>query len=176
MIPRAQENISEYILFLWQLEDLLRAFQYDLNSVQEKYVQHAFEKPADQEEVLSMLYILLEEMKKEEDAVAHAKSTRGSMILLEKVHSYLRDEVEDKMYMALVGACDEVVSDFLKNKADEKSMPFTEICINIMYGILTLRLRKMPITKQTQDAADKVKECLRYLSKTFAEMNAENKA
>tara|TARA_R110001592_G_scaffold307299_2_gene580538 strand:- start:33542 stop:34066 length:525 start_codon:yes stop_codon:yes gene_type:complete len=173
MIPKAQENISEYILFLWQLEDLLRAFQYDLESVEEKYIRHAFKKPEEQQEVMSMLYILLEEMKKEEEAVTHAKSTKGSMLLLEKVHAYLRDEEEDKMYLALVSACDEVVADFLKNKADEKSMPFTEICINIMYGILTLRLRKMPITPQTQEASDKVKECLKYLSKTFAKMNKE---
>lgn len=175
MIPRAQENLSEYILFLWQLEDVLRALKYDLSVASEAFVKKSFEKPEDQDEVLSMLYILLEEMKKEEEAVSHAKSTKGSMQLLEKVHAYLRDEEEDAKYLKLVANCDDVVADFLRNKADEKAMPFTEICINIMYGILTLRLRKMPISPQTQDAAEKIKECLRYLSKTFADMNKSKK-
>ena len=35
---KRQENIAEYILYLYQIEDLIRAFQGDINLIQEKLI------------------------------------------------------------------------------------------------------------------------------------------
>ena len=35
---KRKENIAEYILYLYQIEDLIRAFQGDINLIQEKLI------------------------------------------------------------------------------------------------------------------------------------------
>ena len=35
---KRKENIAEYILYLYQVEDLIRAFQLDMNLINEKLV------------------------------------------------------------------------------------------------------------------------------------------
>ena len=35
---KLKENIAEYILYMYQIEDVIRAYQFDLDSILENYV------------------------------------------------------------------------------------------------------------------------------------------
>jgi len=37
-IPNKQDNIAEYLLFMWQTEDLLRAYELDIDKVQQSLI------------------------------------------------------------------------------------------------------------------------------------------
>ena len=36
---KLKENIAEYILYMYQIEDVIRAYQFDLDSILENYVK-----------------------------------------------------------------------------------------------------------------------------------------
>ena len=36
---KLKENIAEYILYMYQIEDVIRAYHFDLNKIMEKYVK-----------------------------------------------------------------------------------------------------------------------------------------
>ena len=171
-IPKPNENIAEYTLFLWQMEDLLRAFKFNIEAIEQHYLIPNFENEIDQRRLKELLIGLLEGMKTQEELVAHSPYTQESMQILEKMHAYLRDDEENKEYIKMVRDCDDIVAEFLARKSEERQLPFTQIAINILYGVLTLKLRKMDISPATQEAADKVKKPLIFLSQKFKELNA----
>ncbi|MDT9694135.1 DUF4924 family protein, partial [Streptomyces sp. P9(2023)] len=37
-IPNKQQNIAEYLLYMWQIEDLLRAYDLDIDKVQQHLI------------------------------------------------------------------------------------------------------------------------------------------
>ena len=41
-IPDKQENIAEYLLFMWQTEDLLRACNLDIDQVQRSLIDSSY--------------------------------------------------------------------------------------------------------------------------------------
>lgn len=44
---KKRENIAEYLLYMWQLEDILRAFELDIDKVQQRLIDttnHSDEK------------------------------------------------------------------------------------------------------------------------------------
>lgn len=37
---KRKENIAEYLLYMWQVEDIIRAFNLDINAIKENIIDH----------------------------------------------------------------------------------------------------------------------------------------
>ena len=42
-IPIKQDNIAEYLLFMWQTEDILRAYELDLDKIEQSIINTAYQ-------------------------------------------------------------------------------------------------------------------------------------
>lgn len=42
-IPNKQENIAEYLLFMWQTEDLLRAYDLDPDKIEQSIINSSYQ-------------------------------------------------------------------------------------------------------------------------------------
>lgn len=143
-----RDNIAEYILYLWQLEDYLRAFP-----------QHADATPELHE---------LNEMMHREGIVetGHLQLAKNALAELEDLHAEILNE--DAMYRAAIIRLQPSLN-LLKAKTDRPTMSDIEACLLLLYQIMLLRLQQREITPETASVQQQVTPILQFLSRTYHE-------
>ena len=141
-----KDNIAEYILYLWQLEDYLRAFPEQAEATQE----------------LSEL----NEMMHREGVVdgGHVQIADIALNELEELHSTLLNE--DAMYRAAVIRMQPSLN-LLKAKTDRPTMSDIEACLTLLYQIMMLRLQKKEISAETASVQQQATALLQFLSRVY---------
>ena len=143
-----KDNIAEYILYLWQMEDYLRAFP-----------QHADATPELHE---------LNEMMHREGIVecGHLQLAQNALAELEDLHAEILNE--DAMYRAAIIRLQPSLN-LLKAKTDRPTMSDIEACLLLLYQIMLLRLQQREITPETASVQQQVTPILQFLSRTYHE-------
>ena len=146
------DNIAEYILYLWQMEDYLRAFP-----------QNADATPELKE---------LNEMMHREGIVegGHLALANNALSELEQLHAELLNE--DAMYRAAVIRLTPQLN-LLKAKTDRPTMSDIEACLILLYQIMLLRLQKKEISTETASVQQQATKVLQFLSRTYKNLTAE---
>lgn len=141
-----KENIAEYILYLWQMEDYLRAFPAQADATAELHE--------------------LNEMMHREGIVesGHLQLAQNALSELEELHTRLLQE--DAIYRAAIIRLTPSLN-LLKAKTDRPTMSDIEACLLLLYQIMLLRLQKREITPETANVQQQATRLLQFLSKTY---------
>ena len=152
MMKSKTDNIAEYILYLWQMEDYLRAFP-----------QHA--------EATEELHELNEMMHREGIMDGgHLAIANNALEELEELHATLLNE--DAMYRAAIIRLTPQLN-LLKAKTDRPTMSDLEACFTLLYQIMLLRLQKREISPETAAVQQQATQLLQFLSRTYKNLNTE---
>ncbi len=143
-----RDNIAEYILYLWQIEDYLRAFPQNADATPELHDLH--------------------EMMHREGIMdkGHLQLANNALDELEELHKQILNE--DAMYHAAIMRLQPSLN-LLKAKTDRPTMSDIEACLTLLYQIMLLRLQKKEITPETADVQQRATQLLQFLSKTYYE-------
>lgn len=142
------DNIAEYILYLWQIEDYLRAFPQAAEGHQE-------------------LMDLREMMHREGITEGgHLHLAQNALAEIEELHAALLEE--DAMYRAQMLRVTPTLN-LLKAKTDRPTMSDVEACLTLLYQIMLLRLQKREISPETQEVQQKATRVLQVLSRLYKE-------
>lgn len=146
-----KDNIAEYILYLWQMEDYLRAFPQNADATPELHD--------------------LSEMMHREGIVdgGHLALANNALAELIDLHTELLDE--DAMYRAAIIRLQPSLN-LLKAKTDCPTMSDIEACLILLYQIMMLRLQKKDITPETADVQKRATQVLTFLSKMYRDNQA----
>lgn len=141
-----KENIAEYILYLWQLEDYLRAFP----------------EAADGNEELSDILRMMHA-----DDVMDGGHIQLAQIALKELEM-LSDDIynQEATYRAAMIRLTPSLN-LLKARTDRPTMSNIEACLVLLYQIMMLRLQKREISAETEEVQQQVTGILQYLSKTY---------
>ena len=141
-----KENIAEYILYLWQMEDYLRAFP-----------EHAEATPELHE---------LNEMMHREGIMdgGHLALAQNALAELEDLHAELLNE--DAMYRAAIIRLQPSLN-LLKAKTDNPTMSDLEACFTLLYQIMLLHLQKKTVSPETASVQQQATQLLQFLSKSY---------
>ena len=141
-----KDNIAEYILYLWQIENYLRAFPQQAEANEE-------------------LHELNEMMHREGiTEKGHLQLAANALDEMEELHGQLLNE--DAMYRAAVMRVQPSLN-ILKAKTDRPTMSDIEAGLILLYQIMLLRLQQKEITPQTEQVQQQVTEILRFVSKSY---------
>lgn len=140
------DNIAEYILYLWQMEDYLRAFPEQANANTELM------------ELLDMMHA--------EGIIngGHLQLAQNALSELEDLHDELLNT--EAPYRAVMLHLQPSLV-LLKAKTDRPTMSDVEACLVLLYQVMMLRLQKKEITPETQTVVNDATQLLRFLSKTY---------
>jgi len=141
-----KDNIAEYILYLWQMEDYLRAFPQNAEATEELHE--------------------LNEMMHREGIMegGHMALANNALNELIDLHAQLLDE--DAMYRAAVIRLQPSLN-VLKAKTDRPTMSDIEACLVLLYQIMLLRLQKRPISPETASVQEQATKLLKFLSGAY---------
>ena len=166
-IPDKQENIAEYLLFMWQTEDLLRACNLDIDQVQRSLIDSSYTTDEERAKARDWYEGLIMMMKQEGvQQEGHLQINKNLIIDLTDAHLRLLKDPKESEYIALYyHTLPHIVA--LRAKAGDKQLPELETCFTALYGYLLLKLQKREITGETQAAVAQITTLLRLLSKKY---------
>ncbi len=142
---KRKENITEYILYLWQLEDLLRALQFSPEAIYTKLVQ-PLELPEEQKQELLLWYLDIVNLLREEgkEQQGHLEHTLHLITDLDHLHHQLMVLPIGAEYRRLYSR---VAPDLpaLKERLEEPKISDIELFFRALYSVVLLRIQEAGI-------------------------------
>ena len=141
-----RDNIAEYILYLWQMEDYLRAFPENADATPELHE--------------------LNDMMHREGIIEGGHLALANNALAELIDRHTTLLNEDAMYRAAIIRLQPSLN-LLKAKTDRPTMSDIEACLVLLYQIMLLKLQKKEITPETASVQQQATQVLTFLSRTY---------
>lgn len=164
---KRKNNIAEYVLYMWQIEDTLRAFKFDINVIEERIISHFKQSDKIQEEIRDWYVNLILAMQEEGiQEKGHLKLVTGTTDELNELHKRLINELKDEAYLKVYNEAKENISAF-KLKLQKEEANEIELCFYALYGLLLLRLKKKTISEETSKAMESFSNLLAHLSQQY---------
>jgi hypothetical protein len=172
---KRKENIAEYLLYMFQIEDLIRAYSFDIDLLDVNIISK-FEQPYHVKRDMREWYLSLIGMMKDGKLLqkGHIPIVRSMISDLESFHiRLLHTEAETKYQGAYMKV--QLSIDSLRAKSDGSNTGEIELCINGLYGLLMLRLTKKTISPETSAAFGLISELVAMLSAKFLQFEKGEK-
>ncbi|HET9571139.1 MAG TPA: DUF4924 family protein [Bacteroidales bacterium] len=167
------ENIAEYLLYMWQIEDLIRAFAFDIENIQTHLIDQ-YDQPAEVKVEIREWYESLIDMMRLENVTTtgHLQINKNVITELDELHQVLLDLPKENFYLMTYHKVLPLIVE-LRAKPGGKDFGEVETCLNMLYGMLMLRLQKKQISDETAHAATLISEFLRLLSAKYKQDKEE---
>ncbi len=162
---KKNNNISEYIIYMFQTEDLVRALKVDLNQITEYVIASLPISDKEKKELILWYASIIENMKSQQiEKEGHLKEVNDLMAYLHTLHTQLISTEDDYKKIAL--KAEPYIQQQIKESKNTLSNPI-QICLNAIYGFLLLKLDGKEVNSDQQKMLDAFGDLLSYLSFKF---------
>lgn len=160
---KAKNNIGEYLIYMFQIEDLIRAYNFDLDLIEKKIVNQYHTNETTKTEIKNW-YIGLTELMIEENLKdkGHLSFIENKINELFDFHLYLINKSDEKDYISLAMKNQAIINE-LKGKQKE-SINDIKAILNLIYGVYLLRLKKETVSNETMESVKNLSGLLALLS------------
>ncbi len=161
---KRKTNIAEYILYMWQIEDLVRAYNFDIEEINKNIIQK-YEQPENILEEIRYWYIGIIEMMTSEKITksGHLQILNTTIADLYAFHLHLVNNKKEKKYSDVYNIALPNITDF-QSKLGQGENNEILTCLTGLYAILLMRLQKKDIFKETEMAIQTFSDLLAHLS------------
>lgn len=169
---KKQENIAEYILYMYQIEDIIRAYNFDLEAIIENFVKPQLPDDSFLNQYRDWYQDLIKQMKlKRIEKSGHINELNEILVELSYLHNTLLNLANDEKYKGLMEHANQYIEEF-KQKSNLKDKNHIEVILGALYMKLLLRLQKKEISAESEVAFDTMRAMLAYLSRAYHQMKA----
>ena len=167
-----KKNIAEYLLYSWQIEDLIRAYGCSLTRIRREYIEH-FEYSDVQKEEMIDWYGNLIIMINQEGCREHGHLQINKILMqdLIELHAQLLQSPKFPFYNAEYYKVLPYIVE-LRNRGD-KEVNEIETCFDALYGTMILRLQNKKITPDTEHAIKEITTFIGMLSDYYMKDKTE---
>lgn len=163
---KRKENVSEYILYLYQVESLIRAFNLDMDLINQNLVSSYHADKATRHEISKWYRNLVVMMQKEgKQEKGHLQFLTNLINDLNDFHFEMTTTGKNSEYISAFNPAKELIYE-LKQK-NQSAANDVQVALDGIYGYLLLKLSDKEVSAQTRDAVEKISSWLSLLSKLF---------
>jgi len=159
-----KKSIAEYLLYMWQVEDIIRAYGCSLPVIKKNYISRFnFDEDQLAEEIDwfgNLIRMMNEEGKRESGHLNINKVLLQDVIDL---HARLLQSTKFPIYNAEYYKVLPFIVE-LRNRGD-KELNEIETCLDALYGVMMLRLQKKTISPETEKAIKEITVFVGLLSR-----------
>lgn len=165
---KKKENIAEYLLYMWQIEDLIRANDLDLDKIEQILVNPHSNLTDTQKKEMKEWYESLVDMMRREgvETQGHLQLNKNVILDLTDLHNKLLANPKFADYATEYYKVLPYIVE-LRAKAGDNKAGEIETAFNLLYGILMLRLSGKEVSAETQEAVRQVSRFLALLSSYY---------
>ena len=150
---KRKENIAEYLLYMWQVEDIMRAYGLDINKIEasiiDRYDVDDNTRKAITDWWEGLIMMMQHEGKKE---TGHLQINKNVLIRLTDLHNELMQSPKYPEYGAEFYKTLPFIVELRAKTPQEQQAGELETCFNALYGTLMLKLQGKEVSKDTQVA------------------------
>jgi hypothetical protein len=167
---KRKSNIAEYILYMWQVEDIIRACNFDIGLIENNYVSKFKPSSRVQDDIknwyVNLILMMHEEGLREK---GHLSFLNTLVNEINDLHLRLLNSRKEVKYQNIYTMAVVNLREF-KSKLPASNISDVEACLDALYGLLLLRLKRKIINKGTEEAMATFSRMLAYLSDKFQSM------
>lgn len=162
-----EKNIAEYLIYMWQIEDLIRANNCDIDKLTDNVISGFNLNETEKENLVEWYDNLINMMHAEGvNEKGHLQINKNVISELEELHGNLLATTQFPFYHAAYYKALPFIVE-LRQKNGRKEESEIETCFEAMYGVLLLRLQKKNITEETQKAINAISNFLSMLANYY---------
>lgn len=164
---KRKENIAEYVLYMWQTEDLIRAYGLNIEVIADNIINKSAYSDEEKAQIRNWYDSLIEMMRLEGvQANGHLQLVKNTISDVTDLHYALLKSPKFPEYSALFYQALPVIGAF-RQRQDNPEAEDIELCFVFLYGVLMLRLQKKEISQDTQIALTQISKLLALLSHNY---------
>lgn len=166
---KRKENICEYLLYMWQVEDLIRANHLNMDEIR-RNVLSRYQQPEPVMREIEQWYEELIEMMRSEGVAekGHIQLNKNVIIALTDLHLRLLKSPKEMIYgAAYYKTLPYIVQ--LRSKSGGEEVPELETCFTAVYGYLVLRMQGKEISAETLEGIRQISSFLALLAAKYKE-------
>ncbi|MDE5739276.1 MAG: DUF4924 family protein [Bacteroidaceae bacterium] len=160
-----KKSVAEYLLYMWQVEDTLRAYGLDTEKMTEEYIPQ-FGLDTEKSEALKGWYDSLIQMMREEGVMEHGhlQINKNILILLNDLHAQLLKSSKHPFYSATYYKALPFIVELRAKSTESQEKDEIENCFDALYGTMLLRAQKKEISAETTTAINNIAKFIGMLS------------
>ena len=163
---KRKENIVEYILYMYQVENLIRAFNLDVELIEARLIPSYQVDEKKRSEIIFWYKNLVAMMEKEGiQEEGHFRFLQNLIVDVNEIHIKLMNSEVDKVYPQIFHSVAGLINE-LKEK-NNRAKNDIELCLDTIYGFLLLKMQNKEISAETEDAVKRLSSWMSALSKLF---------
>jgi len=166
---KRKENIAEYLLYMWQVEDLLRACDLDDDRIDQLLVSRfngivpEEQIPAIRQWYLELRDMMLTEGKRQN---GHLQINENVITDMTDLHLRLLKEGHDAIYTSCFYSTLPYIVE-LRGREGENKLGELETCFTALYGLMILNMQKREISEQTKVAMQQISKFIALLADKY---------
>ena len=166
---KRKDNIFEYLIYMWQVEDLIRACRFDEDEI-EKRVISQYDQTEDVKREIRVWYREIINMMRSESVMenGHIQINKNAMADLTSLHFRLLKTPKETIYGSLYyKTLPSIVQ--LRSKSGGSDISEIETCFTAVYGFLLLKMQGKEISNETIVSVKQISNLLTFLAARFHE-------
>lgn len=167
-----EKSVVEYLLYMWQMEDLIRAYGCSLTRIRREYIdrfEYTDQQKDEEEDWFGDLIRMMNQEGKRDKG--HLAINEVLLQDLGDLHVRLLQSTRFPYYSAEYYRVLPFIVE-LRQKGD-KEIGEVETCLNALYGVMLLRMRQKPISPETAHAIKAITTFLGMLSDYYIKDRTE---
>jgi hypothetical protein len=167
---KKKENIVEYLIYMWQVEDLIRACHFNPDEI-ESHIISRYDRPEEIKREIRQWYQELIDMMRIEGVKekGHIRINRNTLAELTDLHLRLLNAPQETLYGSLYCKTLPAIVQLRSKGGGGEAAGEIETCLTAVYGYLMLRLRRAEISAETAEAIKQISRLLAFLAAKFRE-------
>ena len=170
-----KKSIAEYLLYMWQIEDIIRAYDVNLTRIRREYISQ-FDYTDEQKEELTDWFGNLVRMMNSEGKRESGHLQINEIVLqaIAELHARLLQSTKFPFYNAEYYKVLPFIVELRQKSGNQDVREFEiETCLNALYGTMLLRLQKKDITPSTAHAIKEITTFIGMLSDYYIKDKTE---
>ena len=169
-----EDNIAAYLLYMWQEEDILRAFHLDMEKLKKNYLPRFANLPEEDRKEQEEWYGGLISMMHGERVTEHGHLQLCKNVLqnLQELHAKLDASPKYAIYHAAYLNALPIIVELRANDGAEEYGEI-EICFIFLYGLIILRMQHKPVSEETAAAQKRITDFIHLLADYYKQDQKE---
>lgn len=160
------ESIGEYILYMYQMEDLIRSYQFNLSDIKQYVITHYPISEEEQAKALEWFADLSGQMIAESiERTGHLSFVQQHVDQLAELHWQLLKT--DREYFSLYQLAKPHVVSLVLEAGTADPGHEIQVCVHALYGLLLSRLHGKEVPDSILEATTHFGKVLQYLDKAY---------
>lgn len=166
------ENVAEYVLYIFQIEAMIRSLSFDLDQIDAQLITPSFADSKQRQEQLDWYGQIIDEMQQRQLVKeGHLEIVDEILVELVYLHNTLLTVLNDEKYKGLCEQAHEALQAF-KLKSNMAQRHDVEVLFHAMFMKLQLKMKQQAINPETEAAMDLFRIQLAYLSQQYKRMRS----